>query len=74
MLRSGSDVALVVVGVGYAYEAVALRTRRVPTISALTCKLPRPARIGLLAAAAAWATVHFEVVILSKAGCPPETN
>lgn len=59
------DVADVTAGVVLAaavYEAAAIWTRRVPTITDLLYRTPRVARAGLVALAALWAIDHFEVL------------
>lgn len=43
------------------YEAVAVWTERVPTITDLVVKTPKLVRIGGLAAAAVWGLYHFMV-------------
>ena len=43
------------------WEALALTTGVVPTVTSLTMRLPRPARTALVAATTAWLVTHFEL-------------
>lgn len=58
-IRNPEPVALSVISV---WEATALLTGRVPTVTSQVMRLPRPARIGLCAAVAYWMAHHFDLV------------
>jgi hypothetical protein len=44
-----------------AYELTALSTGRVPTVTSLVGRLPRPVRAGLVVGLAVWLSSHFQV-------------
>jgi hypothetical protein len=43
------------------WEALALITRRLPTVTNLVMRLPFPVRVALVALTAFWMADHFEV-------------
>jgi hypothetical protein len=55
------DIAVGVALAAAAYEAVAVWTRRVPTITAITKRFPKLVRAVMVSATLVWAIFHFEV-------------
>lgn len=48
------------------WESIALTTGKIPTWTALVHRLPRSARLTLVAAVSVYLTVHFHCVALSR--------
>ena len=57
-----ADVAAAVALMAAGYEAAAVWTDRVPTITDVVNKTPKLVRVGGLALSAVWALHHFRII------------
>ena len=62
MLQRKLEPEPVVLAVISTWESAALLTGRIPTVTSLVRRLPRPVRVLIVGAVAAWIADHFEVI------------
>lgn len=62
MLQRKLEPEPVVLAVISTWESAALLTGRIPTVTSLVRRLPRPARVLIVGAVVAWIADHFSVI------------